>query len=331
MSVTRPFVLTAALLAGLSMPPTWAAAPRDSLKATPTLPDWAAEADTLRVPLAVACPPETLDLGAPFAVSLRVVVPGIEGLALATPQASLEPFEIAGWRREVDRGDTAVVTLTLRPFRVGPLTLPPLTLAGWTRERSLWLARGDSVRVHVASIVPEGATEIMDIHEAIPLAGPRPWWMLLAAGAAMLAALALFRWLRRRARFALEEAPPALPAHEIALSALDRLAGSGLLKQGPWKPFYTELTDILRRYLARRYGLDAPDLTTTETLHAASECEMPGAAYAALRTVLGVGDAVKFARHQPAPGHPDSHIADARRFVELTGAEPMRSAVGDDR
>ncbi len=298
--------------------------PPDSL----ALPGAIAPADTLLVPLQVEAPAETLDLGSPFDVHLSLTVPGIEGLGLGMPPEQLKPFELAGWRRELDRGDTAEVVLTLRAFRVGPIKLPPLVLAGWTTDRAVWVATSDSVELVVASIVHADSTEIHDIHESIMIPGRPKWWILAALVLLVLAAWVAYFLIKRRGGFALEPAPAARPAAEVALEAIRRLELSGQAQRGPWRPFYTELTYVLRSYIARRFGLDAPEQTTSETLRAAATVDLPTSAHAALRSVLMAGDGVKFARQEPLSGSAEQHIHDARRFVEQTRPMPVESEMG---
>ena len=118
-----------------------------------------------------------------------------------------------------------------------------------------------------------------------------------------------------------ERSTAARPAHEMALSALARLEKREEARSGPWKIYYSELVDILRRYLARRFGVEASDMTTTETLRAVSRLHLPDDAVRALRSILEAADAVKFARAEPAPGAPPDHLREGERFVQLTRTE----------
>jgi hypothetical protein len=274
--------------------------------------------DTLHVPLLLSAPPDSLRLGQTFEIVGSIPVAGLHGLSLLSPERALAPFELRDWQRGLDRGDTAQVTLTFQAFDVGALVLPPLAISGETPDGRLCVAHAESLAVDVVSIVPEDATEIRDIHEAVAPEAPRPRWPWIAA-AAVLCALALF-WLVRRARRrggVLERVTAARPAHEIALESLGVLDPTRLAP-GAWKAYYTELTSILRAYLARRFGVDALDMTTSETLRAVEHLELGDAARTALRTVLRAADAVKFAKGEPADGVPLRHLEDARRFVRLT-------------
>lgn len=275
--------------------------------------------DTVHVVLELTSPPDSLLLGQPFEVLGSIPLAGLRALSLTTPAGTLDPFELAGWQRALDRGDTAVVRMTFQPFEVGALMLPALSVEGETADGAICLAVSDSMPVEVVSIVPGDATELLDIKEAVAPERPASPWPWIAAGTALIVVLAILSWLRaRRRRGGPERVLAARPAHEVALDALAALAARGVPATGPWKPYYTELTDILRGYVARRFGVDALDLTSTEILRALEHAELDSGARDALRAVLREADAVKFAKAVPADDTPRRHLAEARRFVRAT-------------
>jgi len=277
----------------------------------------AATGDAIPSLRAVAIAPvDSLLLGAPFDVRIRLIGPPLERVALTTSAASLRPFEVVAWNRELDRGDTTAVRLTLRVFRVGALTVPPLSIAAQAASGPLG-ATTDSLHVIVRSTVPEEATDPRDIKEAIPLRRGVPLWPFLVALAA-LALVALVVYLRRRSKPTLESLDAMRPAHEVALSSIERLAGSELARSGPWKEFYTELTATLRYYVARRFGINAPELTTSETLRALLPLSVPDEVQRMLREVLSAADGVKFAKEAPEASAVRRHLLDAEAFVRRT-------------
>lgn len=134
------------------------------------------------------------------------------------------------------------------------------------------------------------------------------------------------RWWAKRAR---TPAPPPVPAHEVALGALDRLEGEDLVNQGRFTEHYLELTEITKAYLEGRFGLDALDRTTEEIrreLIANGARIEPLGADDVIR-FLQRADLVKFARFPPEPEEARGATAEVRTMVERTrpqGVDPER-------
>ena len=115
------------------------------------------------------------------------------------------------------------------------------------------------------------------------------------------------------------EQKPLLPAHVMALQALEALAERKLWEGGQAKLYYTELTDILRRYIEQRYQVSAMECTTDQILEELIELTMQQkASYTNLRDVLQLADLVKFAKYEPVADENKMAFMNSRLFVEQT-------------
>jgi hypothetical protein len=148
------------------------------------------------------------------------------------------------------------------------------------------------------------------------------------AGAAALiaAAIILIGWLRRR-RLARElgtiayQGPPQ-PADEIALEELQRIASLKLLEKGFIKQFYSEISEVIKRYIARRYHIHTMELTTSELISVMRSAGLPEEHMAAYRPFFNECDLVKFAKHIPPSKNIDEALDEARLLVLSTREEP---------
>jgi hypothetical protein len=176
--------------------------------------------------------------------------------------------------------------------------------------------------IPVRSVVPEDADDIQDL---APLEEfPRAIWPWLLA--LVLAGTALW-WFVFRKRVeeiggeeeAFEE--PAEPPFDEAMRRLKSLSGADL-PEPEIKPYFVELSDIVRTYVARRVRVPARELTTGELMSELSSRPLvaPDRVDEVIR-VLRAADMVKFADHHPAVDHTRQALAAARLSIEHTESD----------
>ena len=112
--------------------------------------------------------------------------------------------------------------------------------------------------------------------------------------------------------------------HSKAFSELEILKEKKLWQQGGFKAYYTELTDILRIYLQGRFGINAPEMTSDEILHAFSILEERESAYENLKQILILSDLVKFAKFTPLPDENELSFMNGHLFVSQTQPEEVK-------
>lgn len=110
-----------------------------------------------------------------------------------------------------------------------------------------------------------------------------------------------------------------IPAHIEALDALDALKEKKLWQQGKHKEFHSELSDILRLYLERRYAFPALEQTTDEILaQLMSTHLMDYGQIEVLKQVLVLADFVKFAKLEPLASQNESNFQQVYTLVLQT-------------
>ena len=167
-------------------------------------------------------------------------------------------------------------------------------------------------------------TDIKGVYKA-----PIWWWgifrwvllALLLAGVGV-AGYYLITYLQRRK---LEEAgnevvtEPLRPAEEVALEKLDAIKEKKIWQQGQVKEYYTQLTDVVREYIARRFEVSSVEQTSDETLRdirpLLSERKD---LYEQLRKLLTLADLVKFAKWSTTPDENELSLRNAYTFVKET-------------
>ncbi len=216
------------------------------------------------------------------------------------------PPELRGSAR-LDSAVFQATTFALDSARVGPIEIRLVQGGDTTTVRS------PVAFIGVRSLVPADAEGAKGL---APLADfPRAWGPWLIAGLLTLALLAaLWWWLRHRRTPALETST--LPPHEEFVVRLDRLGAALPANVEAVKPFYVELSDALRTYLARSLGVSAREQTTRELLSTLdADAHVSADARAALADVLRRADLVKFAEFVPDTAAHETALARAREAV----------------
>ena len=99
---------------------------------------------------------------------------------------------------------------------------------------------------------------------------------------------------------------------------LYRLLAKALLNEGKTKEFYSELADILRRYLERRFQIETFESTTFEILRRLKEKEFSSDLIERIKEFLENSDLVKFAKFIPPRSLADRLTGMLRDIVEKT-------------
>lgn len=145
-------------------------------------------------------------------------------------------------------------------------------------------------------------------------------WGVLALVLLLAAAYALKRYLESRGKRLgdLFRPSPPQPPHVVAIKALEALHHQKLWQNNKHKQYYSALTDILRTYVAARWGFGAMEMTSDEIIETMRAEELPDKARMDLTAILRDADLVKFAKATPEAEQNEADYLKAYYFVEET-------------
>ena len=167
-------------------------------------------------------------------------------------------------------------------------------------------------------------TDIKGIYRA-----PIWWWGILrwvllsiAIAGVGVGGYYLITYLRRRTgniNETMTPIEPLRPADEVALEKLDIIREQKIWQIGQIKEYHTQLTDVVREYIARRFDVSSTEQTSDETLRAMrpllnNQKEL----YEQLRQMLTLADLVKFAKWSATPDENELSLRSAYAFVKET-------------
>ena len=211
--------------------------------------------------------------------------------------------------------------LTVTSFDTGYIVFPGIPFRTGSGKDTTQVF-SDSVLLQYTSIpvdTTKAFKEIKGIMAAPLTVGEMTPWIL---GVMILGAIAIIIYtiyLRRKSKkpLILFKPKPELPAHILAIEALNHLKDEALWKRGRFKEYYTGLTDILRNYFERRYGVMAQEMTSDEILEALKSLTNDGLLNK-LKILFSTADLVKFAKGIPEPYENEVNLDIAYDFVDKT-------------
>jgi len=321
--VLRAFLVAFALSAPL---------PVHAQAATPRSPiSGAAPSVRTDVQAGVVVRPDTVTVGDPFTITVRVRVPvtalvrwpalddTAAKIALRAPMQRRDgPTDVSG-REEIAEFEVAA-------WDTGRVTTqwPPVTVIVGSDTVNISLAEAGIVVRSVLSAdtaehVPRPAKPVFE--QAVP------WWQRWWLAALVFAALATLAYLlwRRRHRAVVSVAGPRLGPYEHAMHAFDRLERLALSDAGEHGRASVLAIDILRGYLSARIPITSRAQTSAELL--ASVGDDTRIPLTRLIQLLVHTDAVKFARRRVTHEEARAMTAEARAIVEsVEDVERVRRA-----
>lgn len=256
---------------------------------------------------------DSLDIGGRTTVTVRlthdgsrrVVFPDEAGARPPEALGTLGDLELlvrleAGFRSLPDGSRLDSVVYEATTFAVDSALV--VARVGLATETDTIPVEGGAIRLPVRSTVPDDAQDVQDLRELAEF--PRAWWpwLLLAAALAGLAAWWVYR--RRNRPTEVEEAPAPEPEPETAVSEalrrLDALATAFPASADELAPFFDELSDVLRTYIARATGEHALEMTSSELVAALrSRRDVRAERAGEIDQLLRAADLVKFADFRP--------------------------------
>jgi hypothetical protein len=278
------------------------------------------------VGLTAASERKTLRLGEPVVVTVTARVPAAIDSIGPVVSDSAGLFQILS----ITKTDDAEWAFELMTIDTGTVFVPPLAF-GYTMKGDTVGKRAyaNALSFQVAGVTVPKDADIKDIKP--PMSAPWKWedlWPFLLLAVVVVAAIYLYRKYRKKKGLEPEAAPeaPKVEPHVRALGELRALEERQLWQQGKVKEYYSEATEIVRRFFEGRWKIPALEMTSDEILLALRDT--PEAAQ--LRNTLGTffvrADLVKFAKSQPTPEDHQDELKAAYAIVRAMTPADVPSA-----
>jgi len=209
-------------------------------------------------------------------------------------------------------------------FDTGKFVIPPFPVAYFPTDSlgDYKLIEASAITINVESVIQDEERQLRDVKPPIDI--PYDYFLLITVIFSVILFGALIYigyriYLKRKETGYFIKAPePPPPAHEVALLALDDLLKKNLLDDGKYKEFYSEISEIMRRYTEGRYFIPALEETSREILKELKTQDISDEMLMMVKEILELSDLVKFAKYKPSDIENDNIVDLSRQFIEGT-------------
>lgn len=212
-------------------------------------------------------------------------------------------------------------------FDTGSFTIPAFPVAYSTSDsiKDLRIIEASPINIFVESIIQDDKKELRDIKPPINIPFDYIFIYSMIAAGILLGIIGYFgyRFYKKRKEEGYLFIPPTppRPAHEVALESLDNLLKKNLIESGKIKEFYTEISELIRKYLEGRYFIKALEETSTEILDELKRQSIDENHYQIMQNFFVLSDIVKFAKYKTNDDENINIIDWARKFIIETKIE----------
>ncbi len=235
-------------------------------------------------------------------------------------------------RSNPDGSKTREFEVEVIAFSLGESVVAPIDIT-YTGRGSVGKVRTNPVVFEVLGVIGDGQGALRDIRPPIDVERRDLTLLYLGVGVmGALVGLALLIFVpkllgRRTMTASRGMQQPLRTAADEALFRFQRIEEQGDLDARDLKPVYLEMSEILKGYMAKRFGFPASELTTLEIRNELAARPQGESAERTIRSWLEAADLVKFANQQASARDARDALDTARRFVRTyAGAEAEANA-----
>lgn len=223
---------------------------------------------------------------------------------------------------EHENGKSVKYICVLSRYDSAEVTIPPIKIEYRTKgDTTLKSVLSDSVSFKVHRMNVSVQEEIKDIKPPIKLFNFF-FVIYILIGLAVLSILFYYfiyrKYFRKKQEVLVKQKEEKLLSHQLALRKLEQLDKEQLWQKGFVKDYHSRITDIIREYFEKQFGLPALERTTTESINLLKKHPQGIKVVDVTTEFLSNADLVKFAKYQPLESLNHEMMQQAKNIVYKT-------------
>lgn len=262
-----------------------------------------------------------------------------ENVSIITPffRDSLKQFEIIkelpAENKKVDNRNEIIYKYVLSYFDSAEVTIPSINIFYRTKsDTSFQSTQTDPLVIKIHKLSVKVEEDIKDVKPPVRI--PFDWltlllWIFAAIVIVAIAYLIYKKYFQKKKTEVFEKPKIILPPHEEALMKLDQLDREQLWQKGFVKEYHSRITEIIREYFEKRFGLPALELPTSEQLELLKKIPDARQILDLTESFLSNADLVKFAKFVPMDGVNAEMMKQAIEIVNKTAQKKYEGAANN--
>ena len=221
---------------------------------------------------------------------------------------------------ENEDGKSVKYNCVLSRFDSAQVTIPPIKIEYRTKADSALksvLSNAVTFNVHRMNVAME--EEIKDIKPPIRLFDYLFIIYILIGIIVLVIGYFIYRkYFKKKPQTEIKPIAEKIPLHQLTLRKLEQLDKEELWQKGFVKDYHSKITDIIREYFEKQFGLPALERTTTESLKLLSKHPQGIKVIDITSQFLSNADLVKFAKFTPLENVNREMMTQAKDIVKKT-------------
>lgn len=249
------------------------------------------------------------------------------------PENSFGKMTVKGWdlqKAELQNYDSVSVQYIIATYIPESCTIPPLKFIIEESAGNDTLYT-ESIPIGILSVIntQDSSIDIKDLRSQQNTGKAPLWWLWLIISALVIGTLVLiFSLIKKRMHKPVKSLPPK-PPYEEAIEALGILHGKRYLQQGLIREYVFELSEIFKRYIGRRFQVNAEEYTAEELIAWLGVSGLETKVRHPVEWFFRTTDLVKFAKFTPDNNTVERFGKEVMNFLEITKPQPSQTIESD--
>ena len=263
---------------------------------------------------------QTLTVGDRVSFQVAAIIP--KGASVTPPSLDngMGNIIVKEWntsKTERDSSDSVTFSYLITTYIPERCTIPPLTYIVHDDQKNDTLL-SQAIPLEIKSVITSDTVDIKDLKAQHQTGHVPLWWIWITVLVLLLTTgIILYKYF-----FAKKSKPvstiPLLPPYEEAIAAIYELESKKHLIRGLVREYVFELSEILKRYIERRFSINASEFTTEEMIAWLGISGLDSKTKQSVDWFFRTSDPVKFARHIPEEITTNRFMKETMEFLGAT-------------